>query len=283
MIAYTMETLAEYPDLHELVMSVGSESKPRGSSIMEVRPLVLEIMLPAKAIVRRKGFNRSLMYAEQAMYVGGTFSEKLLDEMAPASTRRLFTEFGAYGTRIAAQMSYVVKTLKDDPDSRQAIARVGHPKDLELNRTGLAQEMPCTESYQYFIRDHAMELHVKMRSWDLVWGLSYDVPAAAMLQWVMAQAFDMQMGRLVFVASNAHIYEQHWDIASLELDEETPTELIDLNVGPDPRAGTDPMQRYQSSMRDARTAISAQEAHDYSDTPISWERALETWRARVAK
>ncbi|HEY6018822.1 MAG TPA: thymidylate synthase, partial [Candidatus Paceibacterota bacterium] len=88
-----------------------------------------------------------------------------------------------------------------------------------------AGEMPCTMTWQFHLRDDILSMSVNMRSWDLVWGLSYDVPSFVAVQMMLAQHLNAKLGMYVHDAGSAHVYEQHYDIelepnvhAKLDLD-----------------------------------------------------------------
>jgi thymidylate synthase len=89
--------------------------------------------------------------------------------------------------------------------------------------------MPCTAIWQFILRGESYDLHVPqleepikevrpklhmlvyMRSWDLVWGLSYDVPCFVANQMALAKSLGAEIGSYVHVAGSAHIYERHFN------------------------------------------------------------------------
>ncbi len=88
----------------------------------------------------------------------------------------------AYGPRIARQMDVVIEELKRDPGTRRAVISILHEDDLKMLGTNTKDEFPCTESVSFFVRDNKLNVHVKMRSNNMVTTLVYDVFNFTMLQ-----------------------------------------------------------------------------------------------------
>ena len=109
------------------------------------------------------------------------------------------------------QLKFVVQTLRKDPFSRQAMITIASPDDDcfdsegELLRT---KDMPCTRSIQ-FMRSHEgkLDIHVDMRSNDLLWGASAVnwFNFGQMLEYVSAMV-DIPIGDYYHKASNFHYY-----------------------------------------------------------------------------
>ena len=209
---FTFETTdlgKDYPDLLAKVMHFGALVKPRGELIREVRPLILRLEFPERCIVQRPGFSRALMWLEVLSLLSGEFDRSLFEVVSPDAAKRL-NAYGAYGPRVKEQLLEAERELRRDPDSRRALVYVGRPDDLRLS---LELEMPCTATWQFFKRDGKLEMIVNMRSWDLVWGLSYDVPCFVAMQWAMASALRIPMGTYTHIAGSGHIYERHFELA----------------------------------------------------------------------
>ena len=202
----------DYPRLLDRVVRVGALVSPRGELIREVRPLILRLEFPERCIVKRPGFSRALMWLEALSLLAGEFDKSLFEAVSPDAAKRL-NAYGAYGPRIKEQLLEAERELKRDPDSRRALVYVGRPDDLRLAH---ALDMPCTESLQFFKRDGKLEMIANMRSWDLVWGLSYDIPCFVALQWVMADALRLPMGTYTHIAGSGHVYERHFDLVPPE-------------------------------------------------------------------
>lgn len=206
----------KYPRLLERVFLEGDEVRPRGELVKEVSPLDLTLTSPRHCIVARPGMNRALVDAERLLIVAGSYDESLYEALSPGVTR-LLTGHGAYGPRVAGQLLVVDNELRTDPDSRRAIVYIGRSGDLEETRKGWApQDVPCTTTWQFLVRDRMLHMFVNMRSWDLVWGLAGDVPVFVTIQLALASSLGLSVGTYNHRAVSGHIYERHFGVRGLE-------------------------------------------------------------------
>ena len=53
-----------------------------------------------------------------------------------------------------------------------------------------------------------LHMIVNMRSWDLVWGLSYDVPSFVSVQMMLAAVLKCGVGAYLHNAGSAHVYDR---------------------------------------------------------------------------
>lgn len=114
--------------------------------------------------------------------------------------------FGAYGPRWRAQIGPVVKKLRSDSDSRQAVITTWRP---EVWAHGDTKDYPCTISTQYLVRDGKLNAIVTMRSWDAWLGMAYDVFNFARLQAIVAGELHLPVGWLTVNAGSLHLYERN--------------------------------------------------------------------------
>jgi len=110
-------------------------------------------------------------------------------------------------------------TLNQDPDSRRAVMLINLPED-EREALIASKDVPCTLSLQFFIRDNKLDLHVLMRSNDVMWGLTYDLFSFTLFQECMLlhlQQWDkfktLELGTYYHTAGSMHIYERHFETA----------------------------------------------------------------------
>lgn len=203
-----------YKALVQTLIRDGDIVESRVGRTMEVIGFHLELYDPCECVVRRDKFNKDLMDAEVAMILSGTFDEEIVRLCTP-KVAELVGATTAYGPRIHSQMDAAAAELERDIGSRRAVVYIGRPSDLISVLAGnkdMKGEMPCTECVQFIVRDHRLHLCVSMRSWDLVWGMSYDVPMFVSLQMAMAAHLGVHVGRYYHFAGSAHVYEQHWNM-----------------------------------------------------------------------
>jgi thymidylate synthase len=111
--------------------------------------------------------------------------------------------FGAYGPPWTAQADYVVKKLRQDIDTRQAVATIWRQSPPET------KDVPCTVSMQYLCRDGTLHAIVTMRSSDAWLGLPYDTFNFARLLALVAGEIGLPVGSLRINAGSFHLYERN--------------------------------------------------------------------------
>lgn len=113
------------------------------------------------------------------------------------------------------QWDVAARKLVLDNDSRQAIIHVLRQEDL-ISPT---KDVPCTCSFQFFLRDDRLYMHAHMRSNDIFWGLPYDVFSFTLFQEAMAMDLSDRLGRTIelgeyyHTVGSLHIYERHFEDA----------------------------------------------------------------------
>jgi hypothetical protein len=152
--------------------------------------------------------------------------------------------FGAYGPRFVEQRAFVLRTLRNDQQTRQAVINVWREQPRETGDT------PCTLSWQLLCRRNELHCVATMRSSDLVTGWVYDVfnfsmVAAALL--LDLRALDpgiwnrVSLGTLYLTAGSQHLYRLDQPLAQAALAEEEHDEPPGLTLSdfPSSQALTD--------------------------------------------
>jgi len=104
------------------------------------------------------------------------------------------------------QFDKVVSHLKKFPNSRRAIFFFHlYPMDwLQMDDT---KDYVCTIYGHAIINDGKLDLLIYMRSNDVIWGWSNDVPFFTLLQEMLAAELDVPVGIYYHNAGSLHIYE----------------------------------------------------------------------------
>lgn len=197
-----------YHDMWQRVMRQGVLVEPRGTKTKELLHLTLAV--PGDVAPLRKGMVQALGYMELCQLVAGVFDGRALKRVAPKADHSLFTEQMAYGPRVDMgpnshnQVQRAIEKLTLDPNTRRAVVMVARPSDRD-------SEVPCTLSIQFLIRGGHLQTFVTMRSWDLWWGLPYDMVMFNGLAMIVAQCLGIPVGNTAVTAGSAHIYEGFWD------------------------------------------------------------------------
>lgn len=114
------------------------------------------------------------------------------------------------------EWDWVRNVLGKDLDSRRAVASLHGVQDhWPANR-----DVPCTLNLVFMVRDRRLDLSVFMRSSDMWYGLTYDVPFFLLVQRALASWLGIIVGGFDLVANSMHVYEKHADGLREFLDDE---------------------------------------------------------------
>lgn len=206
-----------YTEICNAVINRGRAVSPRGMESLELEDVTMVIHDPHDPLPVGIGraLNPAIAVIEALQLIGGVAYPSLTCKIAPNMVQFMnggsFT--GAYGPRIAPQMSRAIDRLVADPDSRQAVVQMWRPLDL----FEMTNDLPCTVFLQFTIRDDKLTMHTHMRSNDVWWGLAYDGFQFTQLQATVANVLGLGMGAYVHHVVSLHAYVRDFDkIASLE-------------------------------------------------------------------
>lgn len=125
------------------------------------------------------------------------------------------------------QISEVVETLKNNPDSRRIIVSSWNVADL-----GNMNLPPCHAFFQFYVADGKLSLQLYQRSADIFLGVPFNIASYALLLKMMAQVTGLEEGDFVHTFGDAHIYLNHLDQVKLQLTRE-PRTLPQMKINPD--------------------------------------------------
>ena len=108
------------------------------------------------------------------------------------------------------QYDNVFNELTNNPDSRRATMIYNRPSmHTDFNKDGMNDFM-CTFANSFFIRNGKLISHYIMRSNDSVFGYGNDYAWARYVQTQLAKDLNVEVGDLIWTASNLHVYERHF-------------------------------------------------------------------------
>ena len=113
-----------------------------------------------------------------------------------------------YGPRIVGQRDQVVKELKNNPNSRRAVISILKDSDLVLLGTSEKLEFPCTDSCTFSIREGKLNVHLHMRSQNMVTVAKLDVYLWSRFACEMAKELNVKPGRFTSTIVSAHVFER---------------------------------------------------------------------------
>lgn len=106
-----------------------------------------------------------------------------------------------YGDGFGQGLARCYDTLKKKPGSRQAYLTT-----WDRDTPHGYSESPCLASAQYFLDRCGLAALYNIRSNDLNWGVPYDVASNCCIQWTLAGALGMPLGKYHHMAGSMHYY-----------------------------------------------------------------------------
>ncbi len=119
------------------------------------------------------------------------------------------------------QLLDLVEHLREEPTSRQGVVVMWDPADDGL-RAPKKKNVPCPFCWTANIIGGKLNLHLIIRSNDMVLGNPNDVADFALLQAMLAQDLNVGVGKLTVSISHAHIYENQYEQVADMLSREVP-------------------------------------------------------------
>lgn len=110
------------------------------------------------------------------------------------------------------QVKNVCTTLEEDGNSRRAMILIMHPDDTQ-NSAGATTRIPCSVSYQFFIRNGALHCLYYIRSNDYFKHFGIDIwLAAGLMQHIASQVLgvypELKIGALHYMCGSLHAYHE---------------------------------------------------------------------------
>ena len=126
------------------------------------------------------------------------------------------------------QVDRVLYDLKHNPASRRIMTNIFNHADLHA--MGLA---PCAYSMTFNVTGNTLNAILNQRSQDMLTANNWNVCQYAALTHMIAQVSGLQVGELVHVIADCHIYDRHVDLVKKMLDNpafEAPRFEIDKSI-----------------------------------------------------
>ena len=125
------------------------------------------------------------------------------------------------------QISYVLDSIKNNPDSRRHLVNAWNVG--ELDKMALP---PCHIMFQFYVANGKLSLQMYQRSADIFLGVPFNIASYALLLQMMAQVTGLKTGEFVHTFGDAHIYLNHIDQSKLQLTRE-PYALPQMKINPE--------------------------------------------------
>ena len=195
---------------YELLSNMNEVHESRAGNVVgEVINAISVIEDPTRCVLTSDKRKMSIRYAlgEMLWYISAKntckgidkfsgFWKKIADEKGCVNSNYGWCIKEKYGFN---QLEYVLRVLKESPESRQAVIHIKEPRNTFENPT---DDLNCTVCLQFFIRDRKLYMTTYMRSNDLWLGFPYDVFNFTALQIYIAMQLDVELGSYIrFVTS----------------------------------------------------------------------------------
>ena len=135
------------------------------------------------------------------------------------------------------QLKEVIKTLKNNPDSRSMLIAAWNPSVLPDNSVSFSENVangkaalpPCHAFFQFYVSNGKLSCQLYQRSADIFLGVPFNIASYALFTMMIAQVCGYEAGEFVHTFGDAHIYNNHMDQINLQLSRE-PRKLPTLKI-----------------------------------------------------
>ena len=160
------------------------------------------------------------------------------------------------------QVDRVIYDLKNNPFSRRIMTNIYVHQDLhEMNLYPCAYSMTFNVTQRKGEDKLTLNAILNQRSQDVLMANNWNVVQYAVLVHMLAQVCDMQVGELVHVIADAHIYDRHMELVK---------ELITREPFPAPKFWINPdIHDFYQFTRDDVKVIDYQYGPEIGDIPVA--------------
>jgi len=118
----------------------------------------------------------------------------------------------ADGGRKIDQLSILIDSIKNSPDSRRHIVSAWNVG--ELDKMALP---PCHILFQFYVANGKLSCQLYQRSADIFLGVPFNIASYALFTMMVAQATGLKPGDFIHTLGDAHIYLNHINQVRLQL------------------------------------------------------------------
>lgn len=125
------------------------------------------------------------------------------------------------------QISEVISSIKNNPQSRRHIVSAWNPGELE--KMALP---PCHILFQFYVNDGKLSCQLYQRSADLFLGVPFNIASYSLLTMMIAQVTGLVPHEFIHTFGDAHIYNNHIEQVKTQLSR-TPKERPVMKLNPE--------------------------------------------------
>jgi len=213
--------------IYNLYHNFEYETNPRGLKIREIINFVFQLNNPYSNLFKNSARSLPLKYlaGEIIWYFSGKNDLKFIDNYSKF-WKNIANDDGtcnsAYGNLIftkkdnpeqISQWYWAFNSLIKDKDSRQALIHFNRPDHQSYS----VKDFVCTLNGVFHIRNNKLDFTVMMRSNDVFFGLTYDLPFFTLLQQQMYRHLkshysNLEMGSYLHHSLSLHLYEKDFEV-----------------------------------------------------------------------
>jgi thymidylate synthase len=128
------------------------------------------------------------------------------------------------------QISQVINSLKNNPESRRHIVSAWNVGDLDKMNLP-----PCHVLFQFYVSNGKISCQLYQRSADIFLGVPFNIASYSLLLLMIAQVTGLEPGEFVHTFGDAHIYLNHMEQVKLQLTR-SPRNLPIMTINPEVRS-----------------------------------------------
>jgi thymidylate synthase len=125
------------------------------------------------------------------------------------------------------QISKLIEMIRSNPDSRRLIVSAWNVADVDQMALP-----PCHCFFQFYVADGKLSCQLYQRSADTFLGVPFNIASYALLNMMVAQVCNLQVGDFVHTFGDVHLYNNHLEQARLQLSRE-PRPLPNMKLNPE--------------------------------------------------
>lgn len=199
----------------------GKVKSPRGLETLEIEDAIMILNDINNSVCTLPARKLSLKYlnAEFKWYNSGDKNIKFIDQFSTMwkgicdDKNEVNSNYGHFIFKQQDkdgnnQFEWCYQKLINDGDSRQAIINYNQP----IHKYNGVKDFVCAVIQQFRINDNKLDSRVVMRSNDLIYGFSYDVPWFTNIQQQLADRLNIKPGKYIHNAMSLHVYKKHFNM-----------------------------------------------------------------------
>lgn len=257
----------------------GNIVRPRQLETRELRDVFLTLHDPTQCIVTlpERAINHNYLDGEMRWYESGSldvaeiakissFWQSLADDRGKVNSNYGYLAYFQQCPNGQSQFDWCVQKIRSDADTRQALIVYNQP----MHKYADNKDFVCAASQFFRQHDGVIDCTVYMRSNDVIYGLSYDLPWFVSVHQKICEQTGYKLGVYQHFTSSLHVYQKHYAmLRNMARFPSIETEIVLLQQ----------MNEKLKNVKTLQTHIQHQQfpiatSSLYGDDDIGWERDM---------